>query len=139
MGVVIDSGIFIAKQRGGFDWEGWTASLGDEELLVTAITLSELLHGAHRAPAGELREKRLRFATMVERDYVILPFGVREAKNHASLTAEMTQKGTSAGALDMLIGAIARCHGHSVATLNFDEFQRMPGLTVLNATRFRKV
>ena len=139
MGVVIDSCIFIAKQREGFDWEGWTASLGDEELLVTAITLSELLHGAHRAPAGELREKRLRFAALVERDYVILPFGIREAKNHASLTAEMAQKGMPAGAHDMLIGAIARCHGNSVATLNAGEFERMPGLTVLDATRFRKV
>ena len=139
MGVVIDSCIFIAKQREAFDWEGWTTSLGDEELLVTAITLSELLHGAHRAPAGEPREKRLRFAALVERDYVILPFGIREARDHALLTAELAQKGMSAGAHDMLIGSIARCHGHSVATLNAGEFERMPGLTVLDATRFRGV
>ena len=137
MGVVVDSSVFIARQREKFDWRAWTDSLGDEELLVTAITLSELLHGAHRAHTDELRNKRLRFAAMLERDYCILPFGVSEAREHAALTAEMQGSGLSAGAHDMLIGAIARCHGHSVATLNVAEFERMPSVKVFNASRFR--
>ena len=139
MGVVVDSSVFIAKQRGKFDWHGWTDSLGDEELLVTTITLSELLHGAHRAETDVLRDKRFRFAAMLERDYCVLPFGVREARNHAALTAEMQRMGMSAGAHDMLIGAIARCHGHGVATLNVTEFARMPGMMVMDASPFRIV
>lgn len=97
---------------------------------MTTITLSELLHGAHRAEADDLREKRFRFAAMLERDYCILPFGVREARNHAALTAEMQRMG---------MGAIARCHGHSVATLNVAEFARMPGMMVMDAAPFRIV
>jgi tRNA(fMet)-specific endonuclease VapC len=106
-------------------------------LLVTTITLSELLHGAHRAEADDLRDKRFRFAAMMERDYCMLPFGVRKARNHAALTTEMQQLGISSGAHDMLIGAIARCHGHSVSTLNVAEFARMPGILVMDASPFR--
>ena len=137
MGVVVDSSVFIARQREKFDWCAWTESLGDEVLLVTTVTLSELLHGAHRAHTFELRDKRLRFVAMLERDYCLLSFGVREAHEHAALTAELQSSGFSAGAHDILIGAIARCHGHTVATLNAAEFERMPGMKVFNASRFR--
>ena len=67
MGVVVDSSVFIARQRQRFDWHGWIASLGDAEMFVTAVTLSELLHGAHRAQTDEQRESRLLFAAALER------------------------------------------------------------------------
>lgn len=136
MGVVVDSSVFIAVQRGRFDWRGWANSLEETELLVTAITLSELLHGAHRAQTVEQRDKRLRFAAMMESDYYVLSFGIREARNHAALTAEMQQKGFAAGAHDLLIAAIARCHEHQIATLNVAEFRRMPEVSVLDASPF---
>lgn len=137
MGVVVDSSVFIATQRQRFDWRGWADSMGEAELFVTAITLSELLHGAHRAQTDEQRSRRLHFVAMLERDYSVLPFGANEAHEHASLTAEMQRAGLTAGAHDLLIGAIARCHGHEVSTLNVAEFARMPGVRVLDASRFR--
>ena len=137
MGVVVDSSVFIARQRRRFDWHGWIASLGDAEIFVTAITLSELLHGAHRAQTDEQRESRLRFAAAMERDYRVLPFGTPEAREHASLTSAMQRAGVTAGAHDLLIAATARLHGHEVSTLNATEFSRMPGVRVLDASPFR--
>ena len=67
MGVVVDSSVFVAVQRRRFDWRAFAGSLGSEELYVTAITLSELLHGAHRAQTEEQREKRLRFRAPTRR------------------------------------------------------------------------
>ena len=139
MGVVVDSSVFIARQRQRFDWHGWIASLGDAEMFVTAITLSELLHGAHRAQTDEQRESRLLFAAALERDYRVLPFGIQEAREHALLTAAMQRAGLGAGAHDLLIGATARLHGHEIPTLNAAEFERMPGVRVLDASRFRTV
>jgi len=137
MGVVVDTPVFIARQRQRFDWHGWADALGGAELFVTAITLSELLHGAHRAQTDGQREARLQFTAMVERDYRVLAFGVNEAHEHASMTAAMQRAGVTAGAHDLLIGAIACCHGHEVSTLNATEFGRMPGVRVLDASRFR--
>ncbi len=137
MGVVVDSSVFIAKQRQRFDWHGWSASLGETEIFVAVITLSELLHGAHRAQTAEQRESRLRFASALERDYQVLAFGIAEAREHASLTAAMQRAGVTAGAHDLLIAATARLHGHEVSTLNATEFSRMPGVRVLDASPFR--
>lgn len=137
MGVVVDSSVFIARQRRRFDWHGWIVSLGDAEIFVTAITLSELLHGAHRAQSEEQRDGRLRFAAALERDYRVLSFGIPEAREHALLTAAMQREGLGAGAHDLLIAATARLHGHEVSTLNATEFSRMPGVRVLDASPFR--
>ncbi len=136
MGVVVDSSVIVAVQRRRFDWRAFAGSLGNEELFVTTITLSEMLHGAHRAQTGEQREKRLRFADRLERDYRVLTFAVREAHTHAALSAELQMRGETVGAHDLLIAGIALCHGHRVATLNVRVFSRVPGLGVVDASGF---
>jgi len=136
MGVVVDSSIFVATQRRRFGWTAWIDSLGATELLVSSITLSELLHGAHRAASADQRAKRLRFAARLERDYCIVPFGVREAHTHACLHAAMQSQGEMIGSHDLLIAATACAHGHAVARLNLCDFQRVPDLTVLDAAPF---
>ena len=67
----------------------------------------------------------------------MLPSGTSEAHEHAALTAAMQNAGLTAGAHDLLIGAIARHHGHEISTLNATEFSRMPSVRVLDASRFR--
>ena len=74
MGVVVDSSIFIATQKRRFDWAAWIDSLGSSELLISSITLSELLHGAHRAASVDQASKRIRFVARLESDYCIVPF-----------------------------------------------------------------
>jgi predicted nucleic acid-binding protein len=42
------------------------------------------------------------------------------------------------GPHDLLIAAAGLTLGHAIATLNFQEFQRVAGLNVINATAFVK-
>jgi tRNA(fMet)-specific endonuclease VapC len=136
VGIVVDTSIFIATQRRRFAWREWAASLTGEPLFLTAITLSELLHGVHRSQTEAHRENQLRLIAWVERDFRILPFGIEEARVHAQLTAELQSTGFSAGASDLLIAAIALRHDFSIATLNLVEFRRIPKVTVLDPSPY---
>jgi len=63
-------------------------------------------------------------------DYVALPFALTEARTHAQLWAELERKGTPIGERDLLMAAVAKANGHTVATINRDEFARVPGLAL---------
>ena len=63
-------------------------------------------------------------------DYAALPFTLAEARTHAQLWADLERKGTPIGERDLLIAAIAKANGHTVATINRDEFVRVPGLAL---------
>ena len=58
MGVVIDTAVLIAAERGTFDFNAFLTSLGDEPVALAAITASELLHGVARARIAAIRTKR---------------------------------------------------------------------------------
>lgn len=49
MGVVIDTSVLIAAERGVFDLHGFLTSLDDTPVALSAVTASELLHGVHGA------------------------------------------------------------------------------------------
>ena len=136
MGVVVDSSIFIAAERGRFDWIGFHTQVGAEPLFLTVVTLAELLHGAERADSPERREKRRAFIADVEARYPLLSLGRDEAATYAKLWAEIAARGIGIGTHDLQIAAIATHHGHRVATLNCDEFKRVPGIEVLDARIF---
>ena len=138
MGVVVDSSVFIAAERGRLDWPGFHESIEAEPLYLTAMTLAELLHGAGRADSPQRKERRLAFIAEIEARYPLLSFGRGEAAEYAEIWAALSGRGESIGTHDLQIGAIARHHGHRVATLNAGEFSRVPGLGVLDVSAFRK-
>ena len=137
MGVVVDSSIFVAAERGRFDWVGFHAEIGAERLYLTVMTLAELLHGAERADTPERKEKRMGFIGDVEARYPLLPFCRDEAVIYSKIWASMSAAGTLIGLHDLQIAAVALHHGYRVATLNVDEFSRVPGIEVMDASSFR--
>jgi tRNA(fMet)-specific endonuclease VapC len=62
----------------------------------------------------------------------VVPFDLDAARVHAALWARLQEQGQVIGAHDLLIAATARMLDYGVITLNQDEFQRVPDLTVLN-------
>ena len=128
MGVVLDSSVLIAAERKRFDLVGFLSAHSNDAIFITAITATELLHGCERANDPAIRERRARFVEGLFQDYAVLPFTLTEARTHAQLWAELERKGTPIGERDLLIAAIAKAHGHTVATVNRDEFARVPGL-----------
>ncbi|MEQ2006382.1 MAG: hypothetical protein ABMA26_06265 [Limisphaerales bacterium] len=49
MGLIFDTSVLIADERGKFDMAGFLRQFPASQPLITAITASELLHGIERA------------------------------------------------------------------------------------------
>lgn len=61
MGLILDSSILIAAERGKFTLPSLFEAHETEAFFLAAITVSELLHGVKRADTPERRSKRSRF------------------------------------------------------------------------------
>jgi tRNA(fMet)-specific endonuclease VapC len=136
MGVILDSSILIAAERKRFALARFLSTHPNELFFITTITASELLHGCARASDAGIRERRTKFVEDVLQDYAVLPFNLPEAREHAQLWADLEIKGTLIGERDLLIAAIAKATGHSLATLNQNEFARIPGLVLVDVGAF---
>jgi len=136
MGLILDTSVLIAAERGALRLE---ALLNDRATLavgVAAVTASELLHGVHRAADAAVRARRAAFVEGLLDIIPVLPFALREARRHAELWAELLRAGTPIGPYDMLIGATALARGDALATLNRRDFQRVPGLELVELERY---
>lgn len=130
MAVLIDSGVLIALERRGQSLETIRQNIPAEPFAISSVTASELLVGVHRAVAPQQQFRRQRFVESVLDTIQILPFDLQVARVHASLWAEMQQRGRLIGDRDLLIAATAMAHGYDVLTANLRDFGMVPGLTV---------
>jgi predicted nucleic acid-binding protein len=136
MGVILDSSVPIATERGRFDFVGFLSAHPDEVLHLAAITASELLHGCERAQSAQVRERRSQFVEAMIRDFGVVPFTLAEAREHARVWALLETTGQMIGPRDLEIAATALSLGFAVATRNLGEFRRVPGLRLLDVTPF---
>jgi tRNA(fMet)-specific endonuclease VapC len=134
VGIVVDTSVFIAFERDdrALDLGGLPA---EEDLFISAITVSELLVGVHRADSAARRNRRLAYVEAILADFPILPLETEAARVHAQLHAAQLDAGWRSGAHDLLIAATALAHGFAVLTRDVDDFERVPGLTVFPAKR----
>lgn len=130
MGVILDSSVLIAAERGQCRLADLLESLGDTPVAIAAITASELLHGVQRAASHGVRMRRSAFVEALLAELPVHPFGLGEARMHAELWAELSRSGAMLGAHDLLIAATAIAGGYALVTLNQREFSRVPGLRV---------
>lgn len=131
MGTLIDTSIFIAAERGKLDLPAVLAKHADESVALSAITVSELLHGVHRAKDDAQRAKREAYVENLLASLPVVPFDTVAARVHASLWATLAARGEPIGAHDLRIAASALAVGFSVATRDERSFPRVPGLHVL--------
>lgn len=136
MGVVLDTSILIAAERGTLRFDAWLESLGDEPVAISAITASELLHGCHRAIKAGVRARRSAYVEALLLEIPILPFGLTEARLHAEIWAELARRGAVIGPHDLLIAASAIARGFRVASMNRRDFARVAGLQLVAIDRF---
>jgi tRNA(fMet)-specific endonuclease VapC len=106
--------------------------LGDQERAISVITVSELLHGVHRA-SGARRARRSAFVEHLLAGLQAIPITEPVARVHADIWAQLAKRGQVIGAHDLWIAATAIAHGLAVATGNGADFSRVPGLRVLQA------
>jgi tRNA(fMet)-specific endonuclease VapC len=106
------------------------AVIGDEDRAISVITVSELLHGVHRA-RGARRARRRAFVEHVLSGLEPLPITEPVARVHAEVWAGLSRRGAVIGAHDLWIAATALAHGLALATRNARDFARVRGLRVL--------
>jgi tRNA(fMet)-specific endonuclease VapC len=114
------------------DASAFEAVVGDEPRGISVITVSELLHGVHRA-SGARRTRRRAFVEHVLAGLQPIPITETVARVHAEVWADLERRGQSIGAHDLWIASTALAHGFGVMTRNRQEFRRVRGLRVLAA------
>lgn len=131
MAVLIDTDLLVDLEHGVGAPEV-DRLLGDQERAISVITVSELLHGVHRA-TGARRARRSAFVEHLLAGLQAIPITEPVARVHADIWAQLAKRGQVIGAHDLWIAATAIAHGLAVATGNGADFSRVPGLRVLQA------
>lgn len=131
MAVLIDTGLLVDSERGVAN-PRVDAAIGEEDRAISVITVSELLHGVHRAE-GAQRARRSAFVEHLLSGMRALEITEQVARVHADIWAQLTARGEVIGAHDLWIAATALAHGMGLATGNTREFKRIPGLRLVAA------
>jgi len=106
------------------------AAVPPEDQFTSAITVGEMVYGAHRSPTPErwLRQLEERLWPNLR----VLPFDRPAAEAYGQLRADLERAGTPLSEPDLRIAAIALTHDLTVVTGNVRHFSRVPGLRVEN-------
>ena len=99
----------------------------DDSVLLSAVTLSELVHGSTRS-----RWKRANLALLDQflLDFEVLPFDEAAARRSGTVRSSLESKGRPIGPYDVMIAGHALSVGAAVVTHNVREFSRVTGLRV---------
>ncbi|MCP4754509.1 MAG: type II toxin-antitoxin system VapC family toxin [Proteobacteria bacterium] len=131
MGLMLDTSVFIYFEHEGkaVEFAKWEA-YGD--VYISSITVSELLVGVHCANNEPRRAKRSAFVESVLGRLTVVDFNTEVARVHAGLFATLSSRGQMIGAHDLIIAATALSRNCAVLTKDTDDFDRVPGLEVID-------
>jgi len=90
-----------------------------------------LMYGAAASERREPNENKI--AVLISSGRLsLLPFDAGDAREAADIRAHLRQAGSRIGPYDVLIAAQARRAGTTLVTANTGEFERVPGLLVVD-------
>jgi tRNA(fMet)-specific endonuclease VapC len=130
MGIIFDTSVLVSFERGLINIDNLVAGREKEPFGISVITVSELLHGVHRADSQKRRLKREAFVEKIIETFPIYPFDLNASRIYARLWASLAKKGTQVGAHDLMIASTAISLGFSVLTLNLRDFRKIKGLNL---------
>ncbi|MGA9877094.1 MAG: PIN domain-containing protein [Solirubrobacteraceae bacterium] len=131
-GLLIDTSVLVDPERDGRVLQQLPENARHT---ISVITVSELLHGVHRAAPDHVRVRRQVVVEALLAVIEQLSITPRIARVHAQIWAELQAKGEIIGAHDLWIAATALAHGLTLATSNAGEFERVPALQLLPINR----
>ena len=136
MGLVLDSSVLIVAEREAKPVSSLLAALqrqhGEDEIVLSSITVVELEHGLHRAHTAGQAQRRRDYLDTVFAAIPVESFSREMAQIAAKVDAEARKAGKVIPFSDLLIGATALHYGYTVGTRNLRHFQMIPNLTVLS-------
>ncbi|PYT96302.1 MAG: hypothetical protein DMG38_24240 [Acidobacteria bacterium] len=114
MGLILDSSVVIAAERRGDTVEQFIERVvnatGDQDAALSAVGLTELIHGLYRAKTPAMRLRRESFLNELLADLTVYPYTRETAMLAGKLDGEQQRKGVVIPFGDLLIGATANVH-----------------------------
>lgn len=107
------------------------STAGDQQAVLSAIGLTELVHAVYRAQTPDVRARRERFIQDLLSHVEVVSYTRDTAMLAGRLDGEQRSRGVTIPSVDLLIGATALEHGYSVATVNVRHLELIPGLEIL--------
>ena len=98
---------------------------------LTAIGVTELVHGIHRTLSPERRSYRETFLRNLMEDLPVLPYTTEVAFLAGRIDAQQQLAGFTVPYPDLLIGATALSRNFAILTANERHFRMIPNLQVL--------
>ena len=136
MGLILDSSVVIDAERRGETVERLIErivhSTGDQEAALSAVGLTEIVHGIYRASTPQIRSRREAFLNELLADLTVYPYTKETAMLAGKLDGEQQSKGVVIPFADLLIAATALVLNYSVLTVNVRHFRQVPGLSVVH-------
>ncbi|PIZ25748.1 MAG: VapC toxin family PIN domain ribonuclease [Chloroflexi bacterium CG_4_10_14_0_8_um_filter_57_5] len=122
---ILDSDHCIAILRGQLDLRGQVAP--EDELAITAVSVGELTHGAHKSKhaADNLARLDVLLSTLT-----VLVFDEYAARRFGALKARLESTGAGVSDMDLQIASIALECSAPLVTHNQRHFSRIPSLTL---------
>lgn len=130
MGIIFDTSVLVAIERSSHHIEKVINGRENEPFGISVITVSELLHGVHRADSEKRRLRREAYVEKVIGVFPIYPFDLGAARIYARIWAYLAKKGISIGSHDLMIAATCISLGFSVLTYDIRDYGRIEGLTI---------
>jgi tRNA(fMet)-specific endonuclease VapC len=130
MGVIFDTSVLIGLERASSRLDQFIRGREGEPFGISAITVSELLHGVHRAESEKRRIIRAAFVEKIIEVFPVFPFDLVAARIYAGIWASLAKKGKVVGAHDLVIAATCISLGFSLATLDLREYGLIEGLDI---------
>src|SRR6266571_2620620 len=98
---------------------------------VAVLHAAEPVYGAYRTKTPAQQQRRLEFIERLSSDVPVHPVTLAIARLAGRIEGQQEAMGIQFAFEDLLIGATALHLGYEVATLNLRDFQRIPGLSVI--------
>jgi hypothetical protein len=112
----------------------WISGQPAELLFTATVCQAEILSGLAIMPDGRRRSNLAAAArAMFAEDFEgrVLPFDMSAAAAYADMFAARRRAGRPVTMADLMIAAVARCHGASVVTRNVADFDEC-GVVIVN-------
>ncbi len=104
-------------------------SFSPKDIFIPSIVLYELEVGIAKSNNSKKRKEQLNL--LLEQIHIV-DFGEKEAKESASIRANLEKLGTPIGPMDTLIAGCAKANNLTLVTNNTKEFQRVDKLIIVD-------
>lgn len=135
MGLILDSSVVIAAERQRETvpqlLRRIVSTAGDQQVALSAVGLTELVHAIYRASDPVHRQNHERFIADLLADMEVVPYAKATALLAGKIDGEQPPQGVTVPFADLLIGATALEYSYAVATVNLRHFQMIPGLQII--------